>query len=107
MLTDTHRIARIACALGPDALVLHRMRGREELGRLAQWDLELLAERSDLFAPRCSEEGEIIAALLAAADGTRTFGQLATLLRTRFPERFPTEQSAHDYAARLDDLWAR
>jgi type I protein arginine methyltransferase len=70
-------------------------------------DPATLAERSDLFAPRRSEEGEIIAALLAAADGTRTFGQLATLLRTRFPERFPTEQSAHDYAARLDDLWAR
>ncbi|WP_268808173.1 contractile injection system protein, VgrG/Pvc8 family, partial [Caballeronia terrestris] len=43
MLTDTHRIARIACALGPDALVLHRMRGREELGRLLSLALELPA----------------------------------------------------------------
>ena len=48
MLTDTHRIAKLTCALGPDALVLYRMRGREELGRLAAWDLDLFAERSDL-----------------------------------------------------------
>jgi protein arginine N-methyltransferase 1 len=66
-----------------------------------------LAVRSDQFAPRRSEEGEIIGALLAAADGTRTFGELARLLYVRFPERFPTEQSALDYASRLDDLWAR
>ncbi|WP_321801386.1 type VI secretion system Vgr family protein [Caballeronia sp. J97] len=48
MLTDTHRIAQVTCALGQNALVLYRMRGREELGRLAQWDLELLADRSNL-----------------------------------------------------------
>ncbi|SAK74840.1 Rhs element Vgr protein [Caballeronia hypogeia] len=48
MLTDTNRIARVTCALGENALVLYRMRGREELGRLAQWDLELLADRSNL-----------------------------------------------------------
>jgi type VI secretion system secreted protein VgrG len=48
MLTDTHRIAKLTCALGPDALVLYRMRGREELGRLSAWTLDLFAERSDL-----------------------------------------------------------
>jgi len=48
MLTDLDRAIRLKCALQADGLVLFHMRGHEELGRLAQWDLELLAERSDL-----------------------------------------------------------
>ena len=70
-------------------------------------DPAALAERSDRFAPRRSEEGEIIRALLDAADGETTFGALAQLLHDRFPERFATEQSALDYASGLEDLWAR
>jgi hypothetical protein len=70
-------------------------------------DPAALAVRSDHFAPHRSEEGEIIRALLDAADGTRTFGELAQVLYVRFPERFATAQSALDYAARLEDLWAR
>ncbi|MBW8768328.1 MAG: hypothetical protein JF589_01080, partial [Gemmatimonadetes bacterium] len=70
-------------------------------------DPAALAARSDHFTPRRSEEGEVIAALLGAADGRTTFGELARLLHGRFPERFATEQSALDYAARLEDLWAR
>ena len=70
-------------------------------------DPAALALRSDHFVPRRSEEGEIIRTLLDAADGARGFGELAHLLCARFPERFATEQSALDYAARLEDLWAR
>lgn len=70
-------------------------------------DPAALAVRSDHFAPRRSEEGEIIRALLDAADGARTFGQLAQMLYVRFPERFETRQSALDYASKLEDLWAR
>jgi len=70
-------------------------------------DPAALAARSDQFTPRRSEEGEIIAALLDAADGRKTFGDLARVLHDRFPERFVTEQSALDYASRLEDLWAR
>jgi protein arginine N-methyltransferase 1 len=70
-------------------------------------DPTALGVRADHFSPRRSEEGEIISALLVAADGTRTFAQLAQLLHVRFPERFATEQSALDYASRLEDLWAR
>jgi protein arginine N-methyltransferase 1 len=66
-----------------------------------------LAVRSDHFTPRRSEEGEIIRALLDAADGAQTFGELARVLCVRFPERFASEQSALDYASRLEDLWAR
>ena len=60
-----------------------------------------------LRAAPLATEGEIIRALLDAADGSATFGELAQLLHERFPERFPTAQSALDYASRLDDLWAR
>ena len=70
-------------------------------------DPDALALRSDRFAPRRSEEGEIIRTLLDAADGARTFGDLARVLHARFPDRFVTEQSALDYASRLGDLWAR
>ena len=70
-------------------------------------DPAALAVRSDDFVPRRSEEGEIIRALLDAADGATTFGELARVLSVRFPDRFETEQSALDYASRLEDLWAR
>jgi hypothetical protein len=70
-------------------------------------DPTALAVRSDHFAPRRSEEAEIICTLLDAADGVRTFGELAQLLFVRFPERFATVQGALDYAARLEDMWAR
>jgi protein arginine N-methyltransferase 1 len=70
-------------------------------------DPTALAVSSDQFAPRRSGDGEIIHTLLQAADGSRTFGQLAQLLHDRFPERFAAVQSALDYASRLEDLWAR
>lgn len=70
-------------------------------------DPAALAERSERFVPRRSSEGEVIRVLLDAADGRATLGELAGLLHERFPERFATTQSALDYAARLDDLWAR
>ncbi len=70
-------------------------------------DPESLARRSERCAPRRSSEGEIVRALLGAADGRTTFGELADVLHERFAERFPTRQTALDYVTGLDDLWAR
>jgi type I protein arginine methyltransferase len=70
-------------------------------------DRAVLASRSDRFAPRRSTEGEILRAVLDAADGRATFGDLARVLHERFATRFPTPQSALDYVTGLDDLWAR
>jgi len=70
-------------------------------------DRALLASRSEQFAPRRSTEGEILRALLDAADGRATFGDLARILHERFAKRFPTLKSALDYVTGLDDLWAR
>lgn len=70
-------------------------------------DGEALALRSEAFVPRRSAEGEIIRAVLDAADGRTTMGDLARLLSERFPDRFHTPQSSLDYVTRLDDLWVR
>jgi protein arginine N-methyltransferase 1 len=70
-------------------------------------DPEVLAGRSERRAPHRSREGEILRVLLDGADGRATFGELAMLLHERFAERFPTTQSALDYATGLDDLWSR
>ena len=69
-------------------------------------DPESLARRSEHCAPRRSRDGEILRALLDAADGRVTFGTLAALLHERFADRFPTRQAALDYVTGLDDLWS-
>ena len=68
-------------------------------------DAAALARRSEHGAPRRSLDGEILRTVLDAADGRRSFGELATLLHDQFAERFPTTQSALDYVTGLDDLW--
>ena len=66
-----------------------------------------LARRSERCAPRRSSEGKALRALLDAADGRRTFGELAGALHERFGDRFPTRQAALDYVTGLDDMWSR
>jgi hypothetical protein len=70
-------------------------------------DPAVLALRAEHFQPRRSTDGEVLRAVLDAADGRATFGDLARVLQKRFAERFPTTQSALDYVTKLDDLWAR
>jgi protein arginine N-methyltransferase 1 len=70
-------------------------------------DRESLARRSERCAPRRSSEGDVLRALLDAADGCATFGELAGMLHDRFDDRFSTRQAALDYVTSLDDLWAR
>jgi type I protein arginine methyltransferase len=70
-------------------------------------DPDSLARRSDRCAPRRSAEGEVLRALLDAADGRATFGELAGVLHERFGDRFLTRQAALDFVTGLDELWAR
>ena len=70
-------------------------------------DPEALARCWERCAPRRSAEGDVLRALLDAADGRATFGELAGVLHARFGDRFPTRQTALDYVTGLDDLWAR
>jgi SAM-dependent methyltransferase len=66
---------------------------------------DALARRAEQFVPRRSADAEVLLALIAATDGTLSFGALASVLHERFAERFPTRESALYYLSRLDDLW--
>jgi len=66
---------------------------------------DALARRGESFVPRRSAEAEMLRALLDAADGRVTLGELARLLHERFAQRFPTRESALHYVSQLDDLW--
>ncbi|HKA43801.1 MAG TPA: type VI secretion system tip protein TssI/VgrG [Burkholderiales bacterium] len=46
--TGKHRFAQINTQLGADVLLLARVSGKEELGRLFEYDLELLSERATI-----------------------------------------------------------
>jgi type VI secretion system secreted protein VgrG len=45
---QANRDISVACALGPDVLLLRRMRGSEALSALSEYELELYSERADL-----------------------------------------------------------
>ncbi|MCC8402946.1 type VI secretion system tip protein VgrG [Paraburkholderia sp. MMS20-SJTN17] len=79
MLTDTDRIAQVTCALGKNALVLYRMRGVEELGRLAQWNVELLADQSNLDIARMLGS-DFSLSLQIPGGGTREYNGIVTAL---------------------------
>src|SRR3977135_2845817 len=44
--TGKYRLAQINTQLGADVLLLERVSGREELGRLFEYNIELLSERA-------------------------------------------------------------
>jgi type VI secretion system secreted protein VgrG len=77
MLTDTRRLARVACVLGPDTLMFHTLRGHEELGRLARFELELVAERSDLSVAKLLGS-DLSVRLKLPAGGEREFNGIVT-----------------------------
>ncbi|NOY84048.1 MAG: type VI secretion system tip protein VgrG, partial [Nitrospirae bacterium] len=46
--TQEHRALAVSTPLGPDALLLRSMTGREELGRLFEYTLDLVSESADI-----------------------------------------------------------
>jgi type VI secretion system secreted protein VgrG len=104
MLTDTNRIAQVTCALGENALVLYRMRGREELGRLAQWDLELLADRSNLdVAAMLGSEFSL--SLEIPAGGKREYNGIVTAFELARPASTQPNRPAMYRATVRPRLW--
>ncbi|MFM0053468.1 type VI secretion system Vgr family protein [Caballeronia grimmiae] len=83
-LNDSHRIARVQSALGPDALVLYRMRGHEALGRLARWDLELLAEDSNIDIAKVLGE-DFSLSMETPGNGRREFNGIVTAFELARP----------------------
>lgn len=47
-LMQLTRLVQVDCPLGPDVLLLQRMEGREELGRLFAYELHLVSENPNL-----------------------------------------------------------
>ena len=68
-------------------------------------DVASLHRRSERFIPRRSADADFLASLLAEADGATTLGELATRLHHRHARRFPTVQSALDFASQFEDFW--
>ena len=104
MLTDLNRAIRLKCALQADGLVLLRMRGHEELGRLAQWDLELLAERSDLaLAPMLGSDLSV--SLELPGGGEREFNGIVTAFELVRPASTNPNRPAAYRATVRPRLW--
>ncbi len=47
-VTGKYRLAQVNTQLGPDVLLLEHMAGREELGRMFEYNLDLLSERASI-----------------------------------------------------------
>ncbi|KVO12948.1 type VI secretion system Vgr family protein [Burkholderia ubonensis] len=75
--TQTNREVAVTSTLGKDGLLFRAMHGREELGRLFEFRLQLLSERPDIVASTLL--GTEMSTRLAAADGsTREFNGIVS-----------------------------
>jgi len=103
-LTDTHRIARVTCALGADALAFYRMRGHEALGRLAQWDLELLAEDSNIDIAKLLGQ-DLSVSIEIPGGGVREFNGIVTAFELARPASTRPNRPALFRATVRPRLW--
>lgn len=69
-------------------------------------DRVVVDRRRDSYVPRLSTDGEIVRALLLAADGSRDLATLGALLHERFPSRFPSAEDAFGFVSEHEELWA-
>lgn len=104
MLTDTHRIAQVTCALGKNVLLLYRMCGTEELGRLARWDLDLLADRSDLDIAKMLGSDFSLSLEIPAA-GAREYNGIVTAFELARPASAQQGRPAMYRAVVRPRLW--
>jgi type VI secretion system secreted protein VgrG len=72
------RMLEISTKAGPDAFVVQRFSGREELGRLSEYELELLSERGDITAEQLLGSNATVALELADGQSTRYFNGYLT-----------------------------
>jgi type VI secretion system secreted protein VgrG len=68
----------ISTSAGDGVFIVHRFSGREELGRLFEYNLELLAERSDIPAEKLLGTNATIGLELLDGAGTRYFNGYIT-----------------------------
>jgi type VI secretion system secreted protein VgrG len=104
ILTDTDRFAQVTCASARNALVLWRMRGREELGRLAKWDLELLADQSNVDIAKMLGS-DFSLSLAIPGGGTREYNGIVTALGLARPASTQPNRPALYRATVRPRLW--
>jgi len=80
-ITQKHRIFAVGTSLGEDVLVFGRMTATEQLGRLFEFDLELLSERTDIALSEVLGKNMTVRMELpeARGGGTRYFNGFVTL----------------------------
>lgn len=70
------RVMEIATPLGPDVLLFHRMNIREELGRISEFEIDLLSTRSDIkYSDILSKN---VTVRIETSDGDRFFNGFVT-----------------------------
>ncbi|SFU99411.1 type VI secretion system Vgr family protein [Pseudoduganella namucuonensis] len=74
------RMIEITTPLGDEALLFHRMRAREELGRLSEFEIDLLSERGDI-APTAILGANVTVKLELAERRVRHFNGYVTAFR--------------------------
>ena len=84
---ETYRAIGINTPLGPDKLLLLQMRGREEMGRLFEYELDLVAE--DEAVDYTKLLGRDVAVRLNLADGSKRYfnGHISRLVQTGIDSR--------------------
>jgi len=77
------RMLEISTTLGTDAFVVQRFSGREELGRMFEYQLELLSEQADITAEQMLGTNATVALELSDGQSTRYFNGYVTRFTVR------------------------
>ncbi|MET0383793.1 MAG: type VI secretion system tip protein TssI/VgrG [Burkholderiaceae bacterium] len=91
------RMLEITTKVGADAFVVQRFNGREELGRLFEYELELLSERADITAEQLLGSNATVALELGDGAGQRDFNGYVTRFTVQGAVRTPAFKSGSGY----------
>jgi type VI secretion system secreted protein VgrG len=91
------RMLEISTALGASAFVVQRFSGHEELGRLYEYQLELLAERDDITAEQILGTNATVALEIEQGKGSRYFNGYVTRFTVQGKVRTPAYKSGEGY----------
>ena len=80
MATQDTRFGSVTSPLGPDVLLFSRMKGYEEMGRLFEYEIDLLSEEKQIDAKKILGQAMTLAVELPAG-GIRYYHGLATQFR--------------------------
>src|SRR5471032_1996389 len=91
------RMLEIATKAGANAFVVQRFSGHEELGRLYEYSLELLSERSDITAEQMLGTNATVALELTDGQSERYFNGYVTRFTIQGLVRTTTYKSGSGY----------